>query len=165
MKEKKERGKINMRLMSFQVLLWSLQVAVQEEELISGGRDGQIRERFDRVDVEAEEAREEDGEFDETRLNRKIAIKKRLIKEGRIKSVSYQETGEEEALLVANELELGHTEGLERCADKERSARTRQTAVALVERRRAAERQIDAVRERVNVRAANEKNVKVDFAD
>lgn len=50
-----------MRLMGFQVLLWSLQVAVQEEELISGGRDGQIRERFDRVDLEAEEAREEDG--------------------------------------------------------------------------------------------------------
>ena len=59
--KKKEREKINMRLMGFQVLLWSLQVAVQEEELISGGRDGQIRERFDRVDVEAEEAREEDG--------------------------------------------------------------------------------------------------------
>lgn len=70
-----------MRLMGFQVLLWSLQVAVQEEELISGGRDGQIRERFDRVDLEAEEAREEDGEFDETCLNRKITIKKRLIKE------------------------------------------------------------------------------------
>lgn len=154
-----------MRLMGFQVLLWSLQVAVQEEELISGSRDGQIRERFDRVDVEAEEAREEDGEFDETCLNRKITIKKRLIKEGRIKSVSYQETGEKEALLVTNELELGHAEGLERCADKERSARTRQTAVALVERRRAAERQIDAVRERVDVRAANEQDVKVDLAN
>lgn len=151
--------------MSFQVLLWSLQIAVQEEELISGGRDGQIRERFDRVDVEAEEAREEDGQFDETRLNQKITIKKRLLKERRIKSINYQETGEEEALFVANELKFGHTEGLERCADKERSARTRQTAVALVERRRAAERQIDAVRERVDVRTANEKDVKVDFAD
>lgn len=77
--------------MRFNMFMWRVCITVEHNGLVGDADQGELPEKVKRVDVEAVEAGEEDTQ---------------LEKAG-------DETRQQEGLLVADELELGHAERLD----------------------------------------------------